>query len=486
MKRILILLLFSTTALAVSPAFLSFNAGQVSPSVEARSGFDKYLSSCRILENMLVYTHGPITRRPGTQYVGELEEPEFLPEIFWPPMYIVPAGYRWGIFDRNCEAILAQNSYDPDDDYEVTESYAADISSDGSIVAMTNNTDYIDSVLSTYNSTTGEIITADFEPGIDIGYDKTVWDVHFSADDQYIYAHGGSSHSGRLMKFAVDGTLIGLYETDLDDNYLGGGYAIQILNDDEIVRVGGIAEDCEHYQPHIIKSDLSEDSDNDPDWDVRIQFPYDMCVDYDMGYVYVCGWSNYLYPNIPAEFRYYCVFALSLTDDTVHMWKYANSNIPVMYSINTYNGYVYVAGRTTTSTIQRIWKLSADLSSIEAETSGDINSYTFFIDTFGNIRVIRNPYYCDTYSSDDLSFIETNDTRDGGITLQAPVAFITKPVVLPKADTYIEYLESVSADSVRLIPVEISTDDSYVLSFGGGFMGFYRTDANGEPGQVMQ
>lgn len=49
---------------------ISFNSGEVTPLVDARSDTEKYRSSCRILENMIPQIYGNATRRPGTKYIA--------------------------------------------------------------------------------------------------------------------------------------------------------------------------------------------------------------------------------------------------------------------------------------------------------------------------------------------------------------------------------------------------------------------------------
>ncbi len=63
-----VLLCAATTA--VSPSITSFNTGQVSPLLEAYTNFQKYPSSSRTIENMLVAVQGPVFRRPGTKYIA--------------------------------------------------------------------------------------------------------------------------------------------------------------------------------------------------------------------------------------------------------------------------------------------------------------------------------------------------------------------------------------------------------------------------------
>ena len=50
--------------------FPSFNAGEVSPFIDARTSLEKYRSACRTLENFQILPYGGVIRRPGTQYLG--------------------------------------------------------------------------------------------------------------------------------------------------------------------------------------------------------------------------------------------------------------------------------------------------------------------------------------------------------------------------------------------------------------------------------
>lgn len=49
-----------------------FNAGVLSPLIDARIDIDKYSAGCRTLENMLPRIYGPVERRPGTIYVADV------------------------------------------------------------------------------------------------------------------------------------------------------------------------------------------------------------------------------------------------------------------------------------------------------------------------------------------------------------------------------------------------------------------------------
>jgi hypothetical protein len=53
----------------------SFNAGEVSPLIDARTSLEKYRSACRTLENFQILPYGGVIRRPGTQYLGGVSVP---------------------------------------------------------------------------------------------------------------------------------------------------------------------------------------------------------------------------------------------------------------------------------------------------------------------------------------------------------------------------------------------------------------------------
>lgn len=73
-KILLIILLLCTVCYAPPISMLNFNNGQVSPQMEARSDFPKQTSSCRIIENMMVLSQGPVSKRPGTKYIATTKD----------------------------------------------------------------------------------------------------------------------------------------------------------------------------------------------------------------------------------------------------------------------------------------------------------------------------------------------------------------------------------------------------------------------------
>tara|TARA_R110000765_G_scaffold77193_2_gene151707 strand:- start:3092 stop:5092 length:2001 start_codon:yes stop_codon:yes gene_type:complete len=56
-----------------APAISTFTAGEISPRLEGRANIEKYLEGLSILTNMIVQPHGGVTRRPGTEYLGEVK-----------------------------------------------------------------------------------------------------------------------------------------------------------------------------------------------------------------------------------------------------------------------------------------------------------------------------------------------------------------------------------------------------------------------------
>ncbi len=51
-------------------AIVNFNGGEFTPKIDARSDTEKYVSGCRILENMIPSVFGGVEKRPGTQFIS--------------------------------------------------------------------------------------------------------------------------------------------------------------------------------------------------------------------------------------------------------------------------------------------------------------------------------------------------------------------------------------------------------------------------------
>lgn len=78
MKRVIIIIILVTLVAFAGPAFspsiVSFTTGQVSPRLEGRADFQNYNSSCRTIENMYVRVQGPVSRRPGTRFISDVND----------------------------------------------------------------------------------------------------------------------------------------------------------------------------------------------------------------------------------------------------------------------------------------------------------------------------------------------------------------------------------------------------------------------------
>lgn len=57
--------------MAIHQLQTSFNAGELTPLLDARVGVEKYANGCRRLKNFLVSVHGPVIKRPGMEYLGD-------------------------------------------------------------------------------------------------------------------------------------------------------------------------------------------------------------------------------------------------------------------------------------------------------------------------------------------------------------------------------------------------------------------------------
>ena len=56
-----------------APALSTFTAGEISPRLEGRVTIEKYREGLANLTNMIVQPHGGVTRRPGTEFLGEVK-----------------------------------------------------------------------------------------------------------------------------------------------------------------------------------------------------------------------------------------------------------------------------------------------------------------------------------------------------------------------------------------------------------------------------
>ena len=127
MKRLLLILLMTTSASAYSQNITAWNAGELSPFMLRRISFAKYDNACKQLQNMLIRSEGPVERRPGTKYIAEVEtsseESRLIKfEYSKTDAYIIEMGDEYMRFYREGGQILSgASAYEISTDYEEAE-----------------------------------------------------------------------------------------------------------------------------------------------------------------------------------------------------------------------------------------------------------------------------------------------------------------------------------------------------------------------------
>ena len=84
----------------------SFNAGEFTPKLHSRYELSKYKNGCKTLTNFIPLPHGPITRRPGFEYIAAVKTAakytRLIPfEFSEEDSYIVEFGHEYVRFYRN-------------------------------------------------------------------------------------------------------------------------------------------------------------------------------------------------------------------------------------------------------------------------------------------------------------------------------------------------------------------------------------------------
>jgi hypothetical protein len=119
-----------------------FNAGELSPLMNARSEFPKYRSGAKTLENMLVRAQGPITRRPGTKYIAAVKtaaDPTRIIafEYSTTDAYIIEMGDEYFRFYRDGGQILDGGSpYEIVSPYDKTDLFEVQFVQDAEVMRM--------------------------------------------------------------------------------------------------------------------------------------------------------------------------------------------------------------------------------------------------------------------------------------------------------------------------------------------------------------
>jgi hypothetical protein len=209
-RKFLILLLLCNVAFGLSPSITSFNAGQVSPLMEARSDFQKYNSSSRILENMFVTVQGPALKRPGTKYIAtaKREQPRLLPfEFSVDDAYILETGNQYMRFFRDGGQILDPvNPVEIVTPYDTSELRSIQHDQADNEMYFANGTDH-PQLLSRTSHTDWTMIDVDFTTGPFLPENDTATtitpsaitgSITLTATDDIFQSTPGASHVGSL------------------------------------------------------------------------------------------------------------------------------------------------------------------------------------------------------------------------------------------------------------------------------------------------
>ena len=92
----------------------SFNAGEFTPRLRSRYELAKYKNGCKTLTNFVPLAHGPVTRRPGTEYIAAVKTAgkytRLIPfEFSEDDSYIIEFGHEYVRFCRKLSLILGLN-----------------------------------------------------------------------------------------------------------------------------------------------------------------------------------------------------------------------------------------------------------------------------------------------------------------------------------------------------------------------------------------
>ena len=115
-------------AATMTKQMTNFNTGELSPLMKSRSDFNRYDSGAQTLQNMVINPQGPISRRPGTQYIATVKDSNDETRLFpyedsIDNSYIIEAGDDYFRFYCTTSGTSGQIVDVNDDPYEVVSPY---------------------------------------------------------------------------------------------------------------------------------------------------------------------------------------------------------------------------------------------------------------------------------------------------------------------------------------------------------------------------
>ena len=156
----------------VTPIQTNFTGGEISPKLLGRVDLTKYTTSCKRLENFIVFPHGGVTKRSGTRFIAEVKDSSktvrLIPFVFSTVQaYVLEFGDYYVRFYRNEGQLLNAAGTAP---YEVATPYAhtelADLDfTQSADVLYLFHKDYAPRKLSRTGATSWTLTTLDFQDG---------------------------------------------------------------------------------------------------------------------------------------------------------------------------------------------------------------------------------------------------------------------------------------------------------------------------------
>ena len=116
MKKLIILLTAVALGQVKVPLNLqTFNSGELSPLMNSRSDYPKYPGGAKTLQNMLVRSQGPVSRRPGTKYIAAVKDADDATRLIsfeysTTDAYIIELGDEYARFYRSGGQIQFEGS----------------------------------------------------------------------------------------------------------------------------------------------------------------------------------------------------------------------------------------------------------------------------------------------------------------------------------------------------------------------------------------
>ena len=291
MRKYFVILL-AGISFGITPSITSFNTGQVSPLMEARADFQKYSSSCRVLENMLVTVQGPVLKRPGTKYIATAKEgnPRLLPfEYSTDDAYIIEMGNLYARFYRDGGQILQGEGQPPveivtpyatggffDIQYAQTDNslYLADGTNPPQIITRTSHTDW---TIEEIDFTTGPFLPEN-ETAITITPSGSTGGITLTASSSIFQSTAGASHVGSIWSIkqvressTLEGTFTGNRTTENSPRFTGGYSFSTTGNSDGTITLQRSTNDSISFSPAL-------ESLTDTDFDNPAEFEEDGAV----------------------------------------------------------------------------------------------------------------------------------------------------------------------------------------------------------------